>query len=128
MTARPITEVMRYQAVSYPEFRHGPQQSVRQLRVYTELPPGFNPRTLELAAQMRADPALANARTEVLVNAVLQRLRTGGYNYSLDPGVSGQHPADEFWLDRKEGFCEPIPSPLVVLAIDAWIEGVVVAP
>ena len=115
MTARPITEVMRYQAVSYPEFRHGPQQSVRQLRVYTELPPGFNPRTLELAAQMRADPALANARTEVLVNAVLQRLRTGGYNYSLDPGVYGQHSADEFWFDRKEGFCEHMASAFVVL-------------
>ena len=115
MTTRPITDVLRYQAVSYPEFRHGPQQSVRQLRVYTELPPGFNPRTLELAAQMRADPALANARTEVLVNAVLQRLRTGGYTYSLDPGVYGEHTADEFWFNRKEGFCEHIASAFVVL-------------
>lgn len=115
MTTRPITDVLRYQAVSYPEFRHGPQQSTRQLRVYTELPPGFNPRTLELAAQMRADPALANASTDVLVNAVLQRLRTGGYNYSLEPGVFGEHTADEFWFDRKEGFCEHISSAFVVL-------------
>ncbi|WP_010460091.1 transglutaminase TgpA family protein [Acidovorax radicis] len=115
MTTRPITEALRYQAVSYPEYRHGPQQSVRQLRVYTELPPGFNPRTLALAAQMRADPALANASTGTLVNAVLERLRTGGYNYSLDPGVFGEHTADEFWFDRKEGFCEHIASAFVVL-------------
>ena len=115
MTTRPITDVLRYQAVSYPEYRHGPQQSVRQLRVYTELPPGFNPRTLALAAQMRADPALANASTGTLVNAVLERLRTGGYNYSLDPGVFGEHTADEFWFDRKEGFCEHIASAFVVL-------------
>ena len=115
MTTRPITDVLRYKAVSYPEFRHGPAQSVRQLRVYTELPPGFNPRTLELAAQMRADPALASASTEALVNAVLQRLRTGGYNYSLEPGVYGEHTADEFWFDRKEGFCEHISSAFVVL-------------
>lgn len=115
MTTRPITEVLRYQAVSYPAFRHGPQESVRQLRVYTELPPGFNPRTLELAAQMRSDPALAGAGTQALVNAVLQRLRTGGYNYSLEPGVFGEHTADEFWFDRKEGFCEHISSAFVIL-------------
>ena len=115
MTTRPITEVLRYQAVSYPQFRHGPQQAVQQLRVYTELPPGFNPRTLALAAQMRADPALATANAETLVNAVLQRLRTGGYSYSLDPGVYGEHTADEFWFDRKEGFCEHIASAFAVL-------------
>lgn len=115
MTTRPITDVLRYQAVSYPEFRHGPRESVRQLRVYTELPPGFNPRTLALAAEMRADPALAGASTQALVNAVLQRLRTGGYNYSLEPGVFGEHTADEFWFDRKEGFCEHISSAFVIL-------------
>jgi transglutaminase-like putative cysteine protease len=115
MTTRPITEVMRYRAVSYPEYRHGPQQSVRQLRVYTQLPPGFNPRTLALAAQMRADPALASGGPRALVNAALQRLRTGGYTYTLDPGVYGEHTADEFWFDRKEGFCEHIASAFVVL-------------
>jgi len=115
MTTRPITDVLRYQAVSYSEFRHGPQQSVRQLRVYTELPPGFNPRTLELATQMRADPALSAGGTQALVNAALQRLRTGGYSYSLDPGVFGEHTADEFWFDRKEGFCEHIASAFVIL-------------
>ncbi len=115
MTSRPITEVLRYKAVSYPTFRHGPDTSSRPLRLHTELPPGFNPRTLELAAQMRAEPALANADTQVLVDAVLRRLRTGGYNYSLDPGVFGEHTADEFWFDRKEGFCEHIASAFVVL-------------
>jgi protein-glutamine gamma-glutamyltransferase len=115
MTTRPITDVLRYQAVSYPQFRHGPDESVRQLRVYTELPPGFNPRTLALAAEMRADPALAGAGTQALVNAVLQRLRTGGYGYSLEPGVFGEHTADEFWFDRKEGFCEHIASAFVIL-------------
>lgn len=115
MTTRPITEVMRYQAVSYPEYRHGPQQATRQLRVYTELPPGFNPRTLALAAEMQADPALAGGGTEALVNAALQRLRTGGYSYSLEPGVYGEQTADEFWFDRKEGFCEHISSAFVVL-------------
>jgi transglutaminase-like putative cysteine protease len=115
MTTRPITDVLRYKAVSYPEFRHGPLKSTQPLRVHTELPPGFNPRTLELAAQMRADPALATATTEGLVHSAIQRLRTGGYRYSLEPGVFGEHTADEFWFDRKEGFCEHIASAFVVL-------------
>jgi hypothetical protein len=80
-----------------------------------ELPAGFNPRTLALAAQMRRDPALANSQGPELVQAVLQRLRSGGYSYTLEPGVYGANTADEFWFDRKEGFCEHIASAFVVL-------------
>jgi protein-glutamine gamma-glutamyltransferase len=42
-------------------------------------------------------------------------LRSGGYRYTLEPGVYGQHTADEFWFDRKEGFCEHIASSFVIL-------------
>lgn len=35
MTTRPVTDVVRYRAESYPEFRHGPTASVRQLREFT---------------------------------------------------------------------------------------------
>jgi transglutaminase-like putative cysteine protease len=42
-------------------------------------------------------------------------LRSGGYRYTLTPGVFGQHTADEFWFDRKAGFCEHIASSFVIL-------------
>ena len=45
----------------------------------------------------------------------VQRLRTGGYTYTLEPGIYGTHTADEFWFDRKTGFCEHIASSFVVL-------------
>jgi hypothetical protein len=45
----------------------------------------------------------------------MERLRTGGYSYTLEPGVFGTHTADEFWFDRKQGFCEHIASSFVVL-------------
>ena len=70
---------------------------------------------------MRNDPQIvANgvsepAAAQALVNAALTRLRTGGYVYTLEPGVYGQNTADEFWFDRKEGFCEHIASAFVVL-------------
>ncbi len=115
LATRPITDLVRYRAESHTDFRHGPERQAVQLQDYIELPPGFNPRTLALAAEMRRDPQLASATASVLANAVLQRLRTGGYSYTLEPGVYGNNTADEFWFDRKEGFCEHIASAFVVL-------------
>ncbi len=115
LTYRPITDLVRYKARSYPVFSHGPVQPVAGLQPFVDLPPGFNPRTLALANQIRRDPRYAQADARVLVQVVLERLRTGGYSYTLDPGTYGQHIADEFWFDRKEGFCEHIASSFVIL-------------
>ena len=115
MVNRPITELTRYKVQSFPDFRHGPPQPVLGLREFVELPPGFNPRTLELASQIRRDPQYANAGGAELVKVVMDRLRTGGYTYTLEPGVYGQNTADEFWFDRKTGFCEHIASSFVIL-------------
>ncbi|MCR6475096.1 DUF3488 and transglutaminase-like domain-containing protein [Variovorax sp. ZS18.2.2] len=113
---RPVTDLLRYRAESYPRFQSGPvRRAGGQLQAYLALPPGTNPRTAALAAEMRNDPALAGAATPVLVQAALQRLRTGGYTYTLEPGIYGDDTADEFWFDRKEGFCEHIASAFVVL-------------
>ncbi len=116
---RPLSELVRYQAQSYPQFTHGPQVLTQNLDLslqdYIDLPAGFNPRTLQLAADMRRDPRYASADTATLVAAVMQRLRTGGYEYTLEPGLYGNNTADEFWFDRKAGFCEHIASSFVVL-------------
>ena len=112
---RPVTDLLRYRAESHTSFSHGPRSIAAVLPQYLDLPPGFNPRTLELAAQMRSDPNLAGRGPEGLVQAALERLRTGNYRYTLDPGVYGRDSADEFWFDRREGFCEHIASAFVVL-------------
>ena len=112
---RPITELARYKAQSYTSFQHGPAKGVLGLREFIELPPGFNPRTVAQAVKIRSDPQFANASSAVLVDYVLDRLRTGGYTYTLEPGVYGPNTADEFWYDRKQGFCEHIASSFVIL-------------
>ena len=112
---RPFTDLTRYSAESFTAFTHGPQRSQASLQDYVALPAGFNPRTLQLAADMRREPRLQTAGGAELVNAVMDRLRTGGYSYTLEPGVYGQNTADEFWFDRKEGFCEHIASSFVIL-------------
>ena len=45
----------------------------------------------------------------------MARVRTGGYTYTLEPGVYCEHTADAFWFDRKQGFCEHIAFAFVVL-------------
>ena len=115
LTDRPITDLIRYTVKSYPVFRHGPDKQELGLQEFVELPSGFNPRTLALAAEIRRDPRYAQAGPQALVQAVMERLRTGGYSYTLEPGVYGANTADEFWFDRKQGFCEHIASSFVVL-------------
>ncbi len=115
LTDRPITDIVRYRVQSHPVFRHGPDKQEVGLQEFVELPPGFNPRTLALAAEIRRDPRYAQADSRALVQVAMERLRTGGYLYTLEPGVYGTHTADEFWFDRKEGFCEHIASAFVVL-------------
>lgn len=115
LVERPITDLLRYTARSYPDFSHGPLRPVAGLQDYLELPFGFNPRTLQLAAELRRDPRYAADDGTQLIAAVLERLRSDGYVYTLDPGVYGRDSADEFWFDRKEGFCEHIASSFVIL-------------
>ena len=120
-TSRAITEVTRYRATSYPQFRHGPlersanAQGSDPLRLFTRLPSNSNPRTVALAQQLLADPAVVAGGTPALIEATLKLLRTGGYEYTLAPGVYGEQTADEFWFDKKAGFCEHIASSFAIL-------------
>jgi protein-glutamine gamma-glutamyltransferase len=111
----PVTELLRYSASSSLQFHHGPERNIVGMQTYLDLPAGFNPRTMQLAFDIRRDPRFQRAGAALLVPEVLRRLREGGYSYTLDPGVYGQHSADEFWFDKKEGFCEHIASSFVIL-------------
>ena len=113
LTMRPITDLVRFKATSYPNFQHGPTTPVPGLQEFVDLPLGFNPRTQALASQIKADPR--NTSTALIVGDVMNRLRTGGYVYTLEPGVYGPNTADEFLFDKKEGFCEHIASSFVIL-------------
>ncbi|QIM54742.1 transglutaminaseTgpA domain-containing protein [Hydrogenophaga crocea] len=115
VTQRPIVSLVRYRAQSHVDFGHGPLQDSAALREFVDLPPGFNPRTLQLAQDLRRVHGPGPQNAPALVDAVLERLRTGGFVYTLEPGVYGQHTADEFWFDRKAGFCEHFASAFAVL-------------
>ena len=112
---RPVTDRVRVSATAWPQARHGPQHAVVGLRDLVELPPGGNPRTLQWAAQLRRQPALAQADPRTLARAVLDHIRQGEFTYTLEPGPYAGHAIDEFWLDRKLGFCEHFASAFVIV-------------
>jgi len=112
---RPLIDRVRVQATAWLDHRHGPRQDVVGLRDLVDLPPGANPRTLEWAVQLRNRPGLADAGARRLATAVLQHIRDAGYTYTLEPGPYDVNAIDEFWFDRKLGFCEHYAAAFVVI-------------
>jgi transglutaminase-like putative cysteine protease len=118
VTERPLTERARVTARAWLDHAHGPRAADVALREEVELPAGFNPRTMQWAVDLQRRPDLANAPPERLAQAVLAHIRAG-FTYTLTPGEygdeQGRHAVDEFWLDRREGFCEHFSAAFVVI-------------
>lgn len=118
-TDRPVMDRVRFTATAHTRFEHGPVQRHASLRESVVLPTGYNPRLLAWARELGEHPRLVNADAPALASAVMQHIRGAGFTYTLAPGVYGQNDErtalDEFWLDRKEGFCEHFASAFVVI-------------
>jgi transglutaminase-like putative cysteine protease len=112
-TTEPITRRVRFDASAYLDFTLQAGERPQHIAHWLELPAGFNPRTLALAAQLRA---AAGADTpQQLSNAVLQRFRRDGYRYTLEPPLTGANAVDDFLFGSKAGFCEHYAGAYVVL-------------
>jgi protein-glutamine gamma-glutamyltransferase len=118
VTERPINERVRVAAKAWLDHSHGPLQADLSLRDDTDLPSGYNPRTLAWAVALQRRPDLADASPERMAQAVLQHINSG-FTYTLTPGEygdeNGRHAIDEFWLDRRQGFCEHFSAAFVVI-------------
>ena len=116
LAERPVYERLRFDAQAHVDFQHGPVNQVLALQDHLDLPPGYNPRTLGWAAELRRQPAYAQAGAGVLAAAVMRHIRAGGFTYTLVPGeYIGADAIDQFWLDRREGFCEHFAAAFVVV-------------
>ena len=106
VTDRPVSERLRFEAEAWTSFRHGPTVPMPALDFDLRLPREHSPRTQAWALGLRDRPELKDADTPQLVRAVLDHIRKDGFTYTLEPGPYGADAIDEFWLDRKLGFCE----------------------
>lgn len=119
---RPQTSLGRWRMQSAPPRRYEAKLPVTLRRAALELPPGFNPRTLALARQWRAEAGTDDA---AVVRRALTWIRAE-FVYTLDTPLPGRHAVDEFLFDFKQGFCEHFSSAFVVLMRGAGIPARVV--
>lgn len=101
-----------YQADLHPNLR----------RMALALPEGFNPRTLALARQWRAE---AGSSDGVIVQRALNWIRRD-FAYTLSTPPPGRNSVDEFLFDQRAGFCQHFSSSFVVLMRGAGIPARVV--
>jgi protein-glutamine gamma-glutamyltransferase len=83
----------------------------------TRLPPDRNPRTLELAKQLRS----AHPDDMDYVRAVLDLFRQQQFFYTLTPPPLAENSVDTFLFDTKRGFCGHFASAFAALARAAGI-------
>ncbi|MGZ8260912.1 MAG: transglutaminase family protein, partial [Caldimonas sp.] len=110
---KPVLERLRFRASARTSFVLGAPRRFGELQESLELPAGFNPRTVAWARAFR--DARRGATATRLADALLQHIRSDGFSYTLAPGDYGRDAVDEFWLDRKEGFCEHFAASFVVV-------------
>ena len=113
---RPIFERLRFKAEAYPRFRHGPRGAPASCRSASSCRPASTRaplawargaaratgRTARPTRRLRRRGAAPHPRRRLQLHAGARRLR---------PAT----PIDEFWLDRKAGFCEHFAASFVVI-------------
>jgi transglutaminase-like putative cysteine protease len=122
LSARPVTEITEYDAVSFTRTQTDQRIPLLAQRYDTELPPTRNRRSLQLAREMRAkagsDPAY--------VVAVLEMFRSQGFEYTMTPPRLDFDSVDDFVFNTKRGFCGHFASAFVTLMRAAGVPSRVV--
>jgi transglutaminase-like putative cysteine protease len=118
-TRRPISERVRLRATAWPD-DHIVGASEADLREDLALPPGFFPRTRAWSIQWLAShPEIAAPDhppdPDAVVASLYRHIGSAGFSYTLAPGAYEGDPVDEFWLDRRVGFCEHFATAFVVV-------------
>ncbi|MGE5451856.1 MAG: transglutaminaseTgpA domain-containing protein [Acidobacteriota bacterium] len=118
-----LNDRTQWEGQAWPNYQAGPTAPTASLRDLLQLPGGLNPRTLQWAHELQARTEGGQASPEVLVAAVMKHIATQAYTYTLTPGDTGltpqgepeRHLIDQFWMDRRTGFCEHFATAFVVV-------------
>ena len=107
----PIVERIRFEAQAVLDYSLGMNETATTLRNWLTLPPGFNPKTLALAIDWRAQ----ENEPSKLVSKALTMFNQEPYRYTLNAPLLGKDTADDFLFNTRAGFCEHYASAFVVL-------------
>jgi transglutaminase-like putative cysteine protease len=122
-TRRPINTVLRYDVRSYPVHRAGVEIDTGLKNSNLQLPPGRNPRSLELARRMRAEAGSDAA----FIRATLGMFRDQEFRYTLTPPGLARNSVDDFLFNTRQGFCGHYASAFTTMMRAAGIPARVVA-
>jgi hypothetical protein len=114
-TDRVVAERVRFSAQAWLHSRHGIELDPIERAEAIHLPDGFNPRIRAWAADFRREHALPRGDVGAATAALLAHIRNSDFSYTLAPGAYGRDAVDEFWLDRRAGFCEHFAVSFVVV-------------
>jgi transglutaminase-like putative cysteine protease len=107
---RPQSKLRRERYRSSPDYRLEPELTRTLQRLLSDLPEGFNPRTLALAQRWRAEHGSA----EAVIDAAL-RWFNQSFTYTLEPPLLGRDSVDDFLFESQRGYCEHFSSAFTVL-------------
>lgn len=122
ISIRPVDQRVAYTGTSIMASQRPERlRNSRRIRL-SRLPPDSNPRTLQYAAELRADAA----NDEAYLRSILDRFRNDRFVYTLKPPRLSHNSVDEFLFETREGFCGHFASAFTVLARAAGIPARVV--
>lgn len=118
-----IEEEKHYRVRSWPAALLEPDLSDWRRHLEVALPTGENPRTRQLALELRHRAGTDQAFAE----AVLERFRREAFVYTLQPPLLGENPMDQFLFETRRGFCEHYAYAFAVLMRAGGVPARVVA-
>ena len=116
-----MKDTLRYEAISYPQYRLEPDLDESWQRSAERLPEG-NPRTRALARQWHTE----GLGDDQVIARALTMFREQQFFYTLEPPPLGADAVDEFLFETRRGFCEHYASSFTVLMRAAGIPARVV--
>jgi len=108
---QPVDQRIAYQVVSHTNYRTDPDLIKFRRTWYTRLPENRNPRTMQLAREMRRTAG----DDESFIADVMRMFNREEFYYSLEPPPLGSNPVDRFLFDTRKGFCEHYASAFAVM-------------
>jgi len=115
---------LTYNLTSYTKSSFGHQLTTEEQIENTRLPEGVNPRARGWAQQAFLDN---QGSPQNYINAILRKINSDPYVYTLNPGVMAEDTVDDFWFNKQKGFCEHYAGTFVFLMRAAGIPARVVA-
>ena len=125
-SARPLTTLTRWRMRSAPPARFQPKLGNVLRQAALELPAGFNPRTMAMGRQWRADAGVSSPAADMAIAQRALRMFGASFGYTLETPLPGRNAVDEFLFDTRAGFCEHFASAFVVLMRSAGVPARVV--